>query len=57
MFDPVHEDDGQWYFYDAAFYDRFGPYQSEAEARHAYRKYNGMYVGPIELPNHLDFCL
>lgn len=57
MFDPVHEDDGKWYFFDPAFYDRYGPYPTEAVARHAHARYNGQYVGPIEEPNYLDFCL
>lgn len=33
--DPVHQDpaDGKWYFYDETWSDRYGPYDSEAEAR------------------------
>lgn len=32
---PIHqdEDDGKWYFWDEVWVDRYGPYDTEAEAR------------------------
>jgi hypothetical protein len=32
-FDPVHEENGKWYFWDETEADRLGPYDSEEEAR------------------------
>lgn len=32
-FDPVHEHEGAWYFWDEIQLDRIGPYKDEREAR------------------------
>lgn len=37
--DPVHEDNDKWYFWDETWADRHGPYETEAKARQALRKY------------------
>jgi hypothetical protein len=36
---PVHEENGQWYFYDETWADRHGPYDSEAYANLQLRLY------------------
>ena len=37
--DRVHQENGKWYFWDESDADREGPYNTEAEAREAFRKY------------------
>ena len=37
--DPVHEENGQWYFYDETWSDRLGPYESEKKARRKLKEY------------------
>lgn len=39
--DPVHQDkdDQKWYFWNEVWADRFGPYDSEDEAREKVREY------------------
>ena len=39
MFDPVHEENGQWYFWDETQADRYGPYPSYEEADKWHRQY------------------
>ncbi len=41
--DPVHEENGVWYFYDETWGDRLGPYPTEALAREELRRY-GIYL-------------
>jgi len=31
--DPVHNENGQWYFWDETWAERYGPYATEREAR------------------------
>lgn len=38
-YDPVHEENGQWFFWDEIQVDRLGPYESEAEARRQIKRY------------------
>lgn len=33
--DPVHEDEGQWWFWDETWADRMGPFVDEEAARKA----------------------
>lgn len=33
MADPVFEEDGKWYFWNEVWVDKYGPYDSEKEAR------------------------
>lgn len=37
--DPVHEEAGQWYFWDETWADKQGPFKTEGEARKALRDY------------------
>jgi hypothetical protein len=37
--DPVHEEDGKWYFWDETWADRHGPYDTEEIARAELKKY------------------
>lgn len=37
--DPVHQDQGQWWFYDCTWTGRFGPYPDEATARGNLQQY------------------
>lgn len=39
MTDPVHFDEGQWWFYLETWHDREGPFNTEAAARTACAKY------------------
>lgn len=39
MADPVHFDDGKWWFYEETWADRQGPFDTEAAARTALSKY------------------
>lgn len=36
---PVHERDGQWWFWDEVWASELGPYESELEAREALKRY------------------
>ena len=38
--DPVHEHEGQWYFWDEVWAYRVGPYKSEEEARKQLNHYS-----------------
>jgi len=38
-YDPVHENNGQWFFWDEIQVDRLGPYESEDEARRHMERY------------------
>ncbi len=44
---PIHEEGGEWYFYDETGADRYGPYPTEQTARHKLALY-GIYldIGP-----------
>lgn len=37
--DPVHQIGNVWYFYDETWIDRYGPYDTEKEARAALKRY------------------
>lgn len=37
--DPVHEEDGRWYFYEETWADRQGPFDSREEAAEACERY------------------
>ncbi len=37
--DPVHEEEGKWWFYDETWADRLGPFDTEEEARIAISEY------------------
>lgn len=38
---PIHQNaDGKWYFWDECWYVEFGPYETQAEARKALKKYD-----------------
>ncbi len=38
-YDPVYEENGQWYFWDEIWVDILGPYDSQAEARRQIDRY------------------
>ncbi len=44
--DPVHEDDGGWYFWHETWADREGPFPSEQEARFMFAAYCHFILGP-----------
>lgn len=37
--DPVHQDYGAWWFWDETWGDRYGPYETEKQARAELRRY------------------
>lgn len=37
--DPVRFEDDAWYFYDEVWADRYGPYETEEEARNEFFNY------------------
>jgi len=37
--DPVHQDNNKWYFWDETWGNRYGPYDTETEARKLLAKY------------------
>ena len=39
IYNPVHEENGGWYFWDETQADRYGPYETSIEARAMYDKY------------------
>lgn len=39
MVDPVHKENGGWYFWDETGADRVGPFDSEVQARDALKAY------------------
>jgi len=36
---PIHEFEGEWYFWDENWLNRFGPYETKEEAQKACRYY------------------
>lgn len=50
--DPVHCDDGKWYFWDETWADRQGPYDTEDEARNKMQDYVEKVLGhgPTAMP-------
>jgi hypothetical protein len=36
---PVHEENGKWYFWDEAWADRYGPFDTEKECRDGLEMY------------------
>lgn len=38
-YDPVHEENGAWYFYDETQADRYGPYPTEEVSRQMMDRY------------------
>lgn len=46
--DPVHEEDGQWYFWDATWADRNGPFASREAAEEALDYYCKTELGPAK---------
>lgn len=36
---PVHEENGEWYFWDEVWADRYGPYSTEVEAKERLKNY------------------
>jgi hypothetical protein len=47
---PIHEEEGKWYFWDETWADRYGPYTSETECRQELDKYIKWLDGPA-VPN------
>lgn len=43
--DPVHTDQGQWWFWDETWADRLGPYATEAQARSELDRYCAVVLG------------
>ncbi len=39
MSNPIHEENGEWYFCDETWADRYGPYDSEEITREALTSY------------------
>ena len=37
--DPVHEEEGKWYFWDETWGYRYGPYRDEEQARASMKDY------------------
>lgn len=37
--DPIHEENGQWYFWDEVWCDRLGPYPDRATATSELKRY------------------
>ena len=58
MFDPVHEEEGEWFFWDFGGDDRFGPYKDESTARYELARY-GLWLtyGDTFERNHLIFVV
>lgn len=54
--DPVHTENGQWYFWDETQADRYGPYATEREARCTLEAYAAQvldcekWIGPLAIP-------
>lgn len=46
--DPVHNQEGHWYFWDETWGDRHGPYDTEREARSQLAKYKQVVLGEKE---------
>lgn len=46
--DPIHEEDGKWYFWDETWADRYGPYDTEEIARETLKRYCIEYLGCSE---------
>jgi hypothetical protein len=44
--DPVHEENGKWYFWDETWAHREGPFDTEEEARAAVEDYCRNVLGP-----------
>jgi hypothetical protein len=42
---PVHEEDGQWYFWDETWASRYGPYKTESIANNELEDYCKYYLG------------
>lgn len=38
-YDPIHEENGKWYFWDETQADRVGPFSTEEQARTALKEY------------------
>ncbi len=36
---PIHEEDGKWYFWIETWHDRYGPYETKEEAEANLRRY------------------
>lgn len=51
--DPIHEENGQWYYWDETWAWRTGPFDTEAEAREDLMKYCEM----LNKPEQLDWGL
>ena len=41
----VHEENGKWYFWDETWADRYGPYDSEEEAKEKFDTYVLEFLG------------
>lgn len=39
MSDPIHEENGKWYFWNEVWADRYGPYDSKQKAIEQLKKY------------------
>jgi hypothetical protein len=54
MENPVHEKDGQWWFFDETWADEYGPYATEELADEAVKQYaayldgKGLFVPPAQ---------
>ena len=42
---PIHQENGQWYFWDETWSDRVGPYETEEKVREALKRYCKEYLG------------
>jgi hypothetical protein len=59
MSDPIHEENGQWFFWDETWADRLGPYPTEARARQRLEQYcHFLDTGevPLDLQEESGLC-
>jgi hypothetical protein len=49
--DPVHQEEGKWFFYDESWVDRYGPYDTEEEARGMLSRYISEVLEGIPSPS------
>lgn len=55
--DPVHEENGQWYFWNETSSDRHGPFACESVARHhlaAYCQFLATSAAPCTITAYMD---
>ena len=51
-YDPIHQEEGKWYFWDETEADRQGPFKSKSDAREALTDYSKyiLHGPPDDLP-------